>query len=216
MKLLCALALSLIAFLGAIRPASAQVPDRDDTWETVTTITTISAAASQLLMPRVFYSSPEVTVGWKARWHVSALAPIATLTTLTFFNEHVLKDAFEGARPGCNDENQGGPGCETFGMLSSHSFSAFSSLGMGAAVFIFDTTKYSGGRFHGGAFAGQVGLPLVLAGVTAIGRGAGDWETTGQILAGGGAGLVSGFLMGTMYALMQEPECGYSGSLICW
>ena len=29
-------------------------------------------------MPRVFYADPEVTVGWKARWHVSVLAPIVT------------------------------------------------------------------------------------------------------------------------------------------
>ena len=62
----------------------------------------VASAGTQLLMPRVFYSDPEVTVGWKARWHVSVLAPVMTLTALAVLNEHALKDSFEGFRPGCN------------------------------------------------------------------------------------------------------------------
>jgi hypothetical protein len=54
-------------------------PNRDQTWETVTSITMVAGAATELLMPRLFYSDPEVTVGWKARWHVSVLAPAMTL-----------------------------------------------------------------------------------------------------------------------------------------
>jgi hypothetical protein len=200
-------------------PASAQVspvPNRDQTWETVTGITMVAGAATQLLMPRVFYSDPEVTVGWKARWHVSVLAPVMTLTAMTALNEFALKNAFKGNRPGCDDTNLGLAHCDSYGMLSTHVFAAGSALGHGVGVFIFDTTKWSNGRVNAGALTGNVIAPLVLGVVTAVGRGAGNWETTGQILAGAGAGLVFGFLSGMTYSLMQRPECGYTGSLICW
>jgi len=199
--------------------ASAQVspvPERDKTWQTVTGITMAAAAVGQLVMPRVFYSDPEVTVGWKARWHVSALAPVMTLTTLTFLNEYVLKDAFKGKRPDCDDSNQGLPNCETFGMMSTHSFAAFSALGHGVGVFLIDTKKWSDGRLNGYALAGNIAFPLVLGVFTGLGRGLGNWESAGQILVGGGVGLGFGFLSGLTYALMQRPECGYTGSLICW
>lgn len=194
----------------------AATPERDSTWGDVTTVTATAALSVEVLVPRVFYSDPEATVGWKARWHVSALAPVMTLVGLTTLNELVLKDSFKGYRPGCNEDNQGGPNCESYGMLSSHSFAGLSALGHGAAVFIFDTTKWSDGRFNAGSFIGHVGLPLVLGTLTAVGRHAGEYETTGQIIAGGGAGLVSGFVLGMTYSLMARPECGYTGSLICW
>lgn len=207
-----------VALSTAAAAASAQTaaPSRDQTWGTVTTITAAAGLGFNVLMPRIFYSDPEATVGWKARWHVSSLAPVLTLTSLGLLNEYALKDSFKGYRPGCDDTNQGGPNCTSYGMMSTHSYYGFAALGQGAAVFIFDTTKWSNGRFNGGAFAGDVGVPLVLGVITAVGRGVGNYESAGQILAGGGAGLVSGFLTGMTYALMSRPECGYSGSLVCW
>jgi hypothetical protein len=206
--------------LGVSSPASAQpvspVPNRDQGWGVATTVTMGSAAALQLVMPRIFYSDPETTVGWKARWHVSQLAPVMTLALLTATNETLLKDALADPRPGCDDTNKGGSHCDTFGMMSSHAFAAGSALGHGAAVWLFDMTKWSGGKFNAGSFVGNVVLPAILGTVTVVGRGAGNWETGAQIATGGLTGLGLGFLVGTTYALMARPECGYSGDLICW
>lgn len=200
-------------------PAHAQTtppPNRDQTWGAVTTVTMGTAGLVELLMPRIFYSDPEVTEGWKARWHVSQLAPVMTLTVLTLTNELLLDPAIQGSRPGCDDTNSGGPGCTSFGMPSTHAFGSFAALGNGTAVWLFDMTKWSGGRFNAGSFVGNVALPLVLAGTTAVGRGVGNWEDAGQILAGAGLGLVFGFLTGMTYSLMSRPECGYTGDLFCW
>lgn len=205
-----------VAVSTAASVARAQSPSRDRTWGTVTTVTATAGLGVNVLMPRVFYSDPEATVGWKARWHVSVLAPTLTLTSLGLFNEYVLKDELRSHRPGCSTANQGVWNCTSYGMLSTHAFYGFGALGHGAAVFLIDTTKWSGGRFNAGAFAGDVGVPLALGLVTAIGRGAGDYETTSQILWGSGAGLVTGFLTGMTYAVMSRPECGYTGSLVCW
>lgn len=215
MRRLALLIPALLSF--APQNASAQSrPDRDDNWAKVSTVSLVIGAGTELLMPRVFYADPEVTVGWKARWHVSVFAPSMTLLALAALNEYGLKDSFAGFRPGCNDDNKGIPECKTYGMMSTHAYGAFSALGQGAAVFLFDTTKWSHGKVNAGSIVGHVAVPLLSAGLTAIARGQSNYETTGQILAGGGAGLVTGFLMGTAYALMQRPECGYSGSLICW
>jgi hypothetical protein len=213
------LSIATAVTLSASSTAGAQVtppPDRDQTWGAVTTVTMASAGLVELLMPRIFYSDPEVTQGWKARWHVSQLAPVMTLTVLTLVNEYLLKDAIQEPRPGCDDTNAGGPHCDTYGMPSTHAFGSFAALGNGAAVWLFDMTKWSGGRFSAGSFVGNVAVPLVLAGTTAVGRGVGNWETGGQILAGAGIGVAFGFLMGMTYSLMSHPECGYTGSLICW
>lgn len=213
------LALGLASALALVATsASAQTPppSRDSTWGTVSTITAVGALGFEAVMPRFFYSDPEVTVGWKARWHVSALAPVLTLGSLSLFNEFVLKDGFEADRPGCDDSNRGGPNCESFGMPSTHSFAAFSALGHGTAVFLFDTTKWSNGRFNGGSLAAHVGVPFVLGLITAVGRGAGEFESADQILAGGALGLGAGFLTGMTYALMARPECGYTGAMVCW
>ncbi len=93
-------------FRGSSRCASTP-PERSEGWKDATNILTISAVGVQLLMPRVFYSDPEVTVGWKARWHLSVLAPTMTLVTIGLLNEQFLKDEFEGFRPGCDDKNRG-------------------------------------------------------------------------------------------------------------
>lgn len=210
-------AIPFILLLATVKPAQAQQsPSRDDNWAKVSTVSLLVGAGTELLMPRVFYSDPEATVGWKTRWHVSVLAPALALTSLAVLNEYAMKDSFEGYRPGCSEELQGGPGCNTYGMMSTHSFGGFAALGQGSAVFLFDTLKWSSGRFNAGSLVGHVAIPLVSAVVTAVARDAGNWENGTQIVAGGGAGLVSGFATGAVYALMQRPECGYSGSLVCW
>jgi hypothetical protein len=215
----CLLVVGALLGLVVSSPASAQVspiPNRDQGWGVATTVTMGSAAALQLVMPRIFYSDPETTVGWKARWHVSQLAPVMTLALLTATNETLLKDSFADPRPGCDATNQGGPHCDTYGMMSTHAFGAGAALGHGAAVWLFDMTKWSNGRFNAGSFIGNVVLPAILGTVTVVGRGAGNWETGAQIATGGLTGLGFGFLVGTTYALMARPECGYTGDLICW
>lgn len=205
---------SSLALLAFAQPSQAQ--QRNDSWDTATKITMAAAAGTELLMPRVFYSDPEVTVGWKARWHVSVLAPLMTLAVLGGVNEYALKDSFEGYRPGCDDDNRDAEGCESYGMVSTETYGSFAALGHGAAVFLFDTTKWSDGKFNAGSLVGHVAVPFVLSGVTAIGRSEGGFESGEQIIAGGAAGLATGFLMGMTYALMQQPSCGYGGSMICW
>jgi hypothetical protein len=208
----------LLAALLTSAAARAQIEptERSEGWDTATTIMAVSSFGLQLVMPRVFHSDPEVTVGWKARWHVSVLAPTMTLAALSLANEQWFKDAFESFRPGCDENNQGQPGCESFGMLSTHSLLTFSYLGQGTGVFLVDTIKWSNGEFNAGAFVGNVGVPLVLSVLTAIGRTAGDWEDAGQVWASAGIGLGAGLGMGVLYALLQRPECGYGGGLICW
>ena len=212
------------AILGGVTllssPARAQSvtvpPVRSAAWNDATTILALSALGVELLMPRVFYADPEVTAGWKARWHVSVFAPIMTLATLTLVNEHHLKNSFESPLPGCDDSNVGHPSCSTYGMFSSQSFLAFSAFGNGTGVFLGDTLKWSDGRFNAGALTGHVGIPLVLAVITAVGRTSGELETGGQVWASAGVGTLVGLGTGLAYSLMQRPECGYSGNLLCW
>jgi len=200
--------------------ASAQVspnPDRDKTWRGVTNVTAIAGLGAQLITPRIFYPAPEVTVGWKARWHASQAASVMTLMTLTLVNEVWLKDRIAGSRPGCDDTNQGlVQNCQDFGAPSSHGFAAGSAFGHGLAVFIVDTTKWSDGRVNGLGVVANIALPLVLGGITVVGRSAGNFESGGQIATGTLMGLGFGFLTGLMYAEMARPECGYSGPLFCW
>lgn len=191
-------------------------PARSDGWDQATQITALSAVGLQLLMPRIFYSDPEVTVGWKARWHVSVLAPSMTLAAITLFNEQVLKDEFAGHRPGCTEELQGLAGCTSYGMLSTQTFAAFSALGQGIGVFWVDSSKWSGGRFNFGSFLGNVAGPAILAVITGVGRTAGEWEGSGQVWATAGVSTAIGLGLGMLYASAQRPECGYTGNLICW
>lgn len=196
--------------------ARADDTDRSSTWQTVTSITMVAGVATTALMPRIFYSDPEATVGYKARWHISVLAPTLTNVSLAMLNEYALKDAIGSYRPGCDEATQGQGNCQDYGSLSSHAFLAFAALGQGGATFMVDTFKWSGGRFHVGAFLGDVAFPLVFAGVTSIGRAAGNWEEPGTVVLSSTIGLATGALTGMTYALLQRPECGYSGALICW
>lgn len=213
---LSAVAASIALFAHGNASAQTAEPDRDKTWGGVTNATAAAAIGVGVLMPRVFYPSTEVTVGWKARWHFSVLAPMMTYATFALLNETTLKGEVKGKRPGCDDTNANTPNCSTFGAPSSHSFVAGSTLGHGIAVFLFDTTKWSNGQASAIGGIGHIAVPLILGGITVIGRSQGNYETGGQIAAGAGLGLVTGFLIGTLYSTMARPECGYSGSLICW
>jgi len=209
-----------ITFTAVAGDADAQTapPERSDGWRTASHVFVALGAGSQLLMPRVYYAESETTIGWKARWHVSVLAPVMTLTAATLTSEYVMKPRIEGYRPGCDETNQGGPGCTTFGAPSTHAFASFSALGHGTGVFLVDTLKWNDGRFHGGAFVGEVAFPLMAAGFTALGRVAGEpnHESGGQVLAGAGLGIGVGLLSGLVYSLMQRPECGYGSGMVCW
>jgi len=205
------------------------LPERGDGWNRATNIMALSSAALQVLMPRVFYSDPEVTVGWKARWHVSVLAPSMTLFALSMANEAYLKEEFESLRPECeyasreeavadtgDEEVAFDNNCSEYGLFSTQSMLAFSSLGQGLGVFLVDTIKWSGGKFNVGGFVGNVAIPLVLAVLTAVGRTAGNWESGGQVWTSAGVGVGAGLGLGVLYATAQRPECGYSGGLLCW
>ena len=191
-------------------------PSRSDSWNTTTNVLAVSSMVLEALMPRVFSSDPDVTSGWKARWHVSALAPVMTLTTLALLNEQTLKSSFSASLPGCSDANQGQPGRTSYGFLSTQSFVAGAALGQGAAVFLVDTLRWSGGSLNAGALVGDVVVPLVLAPITAIGRTEGNWESGGQAWGSAAIGLGFGLAVGFVYATLQRPECGYTGNLICW
>ena len=208
--------LAVSFWLGSASAQQTPQPDRSAPWQTGTSITTVAAMSTQVLMPRVFYSEPETTVGWRARWHVSDLAPTMTLTALTLLNEYSLKDAIGSYRPGCDQTNQGAGHCSDYQSLSSHSFAAFAAFGHGTAVFLVDTMKWSDGRLNAGSLTGNVVVPVLLASVTAVGRSAGNWESTGTVILSSGVGLAFGALTGLTYALLQRPGCGYTGDLICW
>lgn len=212
----------LAAALTAIpRDATAQSlppPERSAGWDTVSTVAMVVGMSSQVLMPRLYWSDTEVTIGYKARWHASVLAPTMFLVTTALFNELVVKPEITSFRPGCGQTNVGVPGCTSFGMPSTHTFVAFSALGNGAGVFLVDSLKWSEGRFNGLAIAGDVALPLVAAGLTYAGRVAGtpSQEHGDQALVGAAFGLGFGLLAGGAYALLQRPECPYGSGVICW
>lgn len=229
------------AVLLAPREAAAQtgIPpvqplvERDPVWGPMSNITMVVGASLVFLMPRVYYNDPEATVGWKARWHVSQLAPAMSLTALTLLMDGPIRDAVKNTRPGCTPEETlarlDGSGCETWGGPSTQAFGAWSATGAGIGIFLVDTFKYSDGRFHLGSFIGNVAAPLTLSIVTSVGRsidpgttstapnGFHEYENWGQnLLAGGLPGLLSGAVIGVGYALLQRPNCGYGNNVICW
>lgn len=207
--------------------AQAQIPpivERDPNWDTVSSISMVIGVASVSLMPRVYYSSPDATVGWKARWHFSALAPIMSYTAATLLVDGPIREAIQSPKEGCTvDETLAqlpDSGCETFGGPSTHAFASWGAFGYGAVVWAVDTFHYSDFEFSTGSFIGNVAIPLTAAFLTsaarsADGRGLGP-EGLGQVVAGSLPGLGIGALMGLGYSLMQEPDCGYGGYLFCW
>jgi hypothetical protein len=216
----------LLAVMLWPRDAAAQVTvgaKRDDTWDTVSHITLGIGTATPFLMPRIYYSDPESTVGWKGRWHVSMLAPAMTLTAVTVLVEVPIKDAIESTRPGCTLEETAVPfdGCETFGGPSTHAFASWSATGAGTGIFLVDTFKWSDSRFHAGSFIGNVMVPLTASVFTSVARGAAPGtseahEDAGQIVAGALPGFFSGLVIGAGYALLQRPSCGYGDAIFCW
>jgi hypothetical protein len=212
---ICAL-FFVVAFQREAAAQASPPPERSAGWRDATNAMALTAAGVELLMPRVFYSDPEVTVGWKARWHISVLAPSMTLLALAVVNEQYLKPAFKGDRPGCDDTNRGVKGCDSYGMFSTPAYTAFSAFGQGLGVFLVDTIAWSGGRVNAGSLLMNVGVTGTLGVITTVGRTAGNWESGGQAWASAGVGAVVGLGMGVLYAALQRPECGYGGNLICW
>jgi hypothetical protein len=213
------------------REAAAQVVtplvERNNTWGLVSNVTMIVNAGIVTLMPRVYYNDPEATVGWKARWHISMLAPALAMTGLTLLVDGPIRNAIQAPRPGCTaDETAAalpGQGCTSYGMPSTESFAAFGATGVGTSIFIVDTLKYSNGKFNVGSFFGNVGVPLVLSVFTAAARSVAPGgppvyadESVPQIAVGAATGFVTGALLGLAYSFMQRPNCGYGGNIVCW
>ena len=169
---------------------------RDGHWATVTQVSTIIGASTVFLMPRVYYSDPESTVGWKGRWHFSQFAPMMTMAAATFLVDGPIKNELKLVRPGCAgvDPAFAGPGsnCETYGGPSTKAFATWGAFGVGTGIFLVDTIKYSKGRFNAGSFIGNVVVPLAAGVVTSVSRSVGEetgsgtlqFETDQQILAG--------------------------------
>lgn len=219
----------LCASLG-IGEAQAQTPpiaERDPNWDAVSTIFMAVGISSVSLMPRIYYSSPDATVGWKARWHFSLLAPALAMTAATVLVEVPIRDAIQSPKAGCSVDQTlselPDSGCETFGGPSTHSFAAWGAFGAGTTIFLVDTFKYSDGEFGGpsvGSLVGNVVLPLGSALMTSFARSADGRgvspEDTGQVIAGALPGVAVGALLGLGYSFFQEPDCGYGGYLFCW
>ena len=189
--------------------------ERDNGWKTAGEATAVAALVSQAIMPRVYYSDPQVTTGWKARWHVSVLAPVATYLVVAGLNEMVLKDAFADPRPGC-DGTSTDPSCSSNGMMSTAGILGGSAVGHGTATFLVDTFVHSGGSVNAWSLLGGVVTPLILGTFSAVSMSASGYESGEQILAGNLTGLASGLVFGGMYSLLQVPRCGYGGDVVCW
>ena len=105
-------------------------------------------------------------------------------------------------------------------MPSTHSFAAWSAHGAGLAIWIVDAWVYSE-SFNAGSFIPNVGVSLVAAVFSSVGRGvapgtAEAYEDPAQIGVGVAAGMITGFRTGLAYGLLQEPDCGYGDNVICW
>ncbi len=213
-------------------PTTPVVP-RDAGWGTVSDVTLTIGVLSPFLTPRIYYSDPTSTVGWKGRWHFSVLAPAMVMFGATILIDGPIKREAKGPRPACTTANTdvGFPssGCETFGGPSTHLFAQYGALGTGTAIFLVDTLKYSDGRFNPWSFIGNVGIPLTATVFGTIGRaletggideGSGlqqrAFEDPGQVAAGAISGLLTGALVGLSYSMLQRPSCGYGDAVFCW
>lgn len=208
-----------------VPPAVPPIVQRDTGWNTVSNMTMVIAAGTVFLMPRVYYSDPESTVGWKGRWHFSVLAPAMSMTALTLLVDGPLKGAIKSTRPGCtlDQTNLDYPqsNCESFGGPSTQSFAAWGATGTGLGIFLVDTVKYSNGRFNVPYFLGEFAVPFTASMITSVGRVVGPGTTTqyengGQVVAGALTGLGSGLLLGVAYSFFQRPNCGYGNNIFCW
>lgn len=219
--------LSITAATLAPREAAAQTPPvvmRDKNWGIVSNVTMVAGVSIVSLMPRVFFNDPEATVGWKGRWHISALAPIMSMTALTLMVDISVKNAIKTTRPGCTVDGTVFPltECASYGAPSTQSYAAWGATGAGTGIFLVDTIKYSDGRFNVPYFLGEVIAPLTLSVLSSISRsvepGALDFphESAGAIAAGALTGFASGLIVGGAYALLQKPSCGFGNNVFCW
>lgn len=229
-KVVAAGCLAIAASILAPREAAAQTtfppdPQRDENWGTVSDVSLVLGSSAVFLMPRVYYSDPEATVGWKGRWHVSMFAPAMTMIAITTFVEVPIKDAIESPRPGCTVDQTNADvtasNCETWGGPSTHAFASWGTTGAGLGIFLLDTFRYSDGRFNVGGFIGNVAFPLTASIFTTIGRVVEPgtsmaYEDGGQFVAGALPGFFIGLGIGAAYAALQRPNCGYGNSIICW
>ncbi len=206
-------------------PPVPPIAARSSTFDTVSTIAMAVGVGTVTFMPRIYYSDPESTVGWKFRYHVSMLAPALLLTATALLIEFPIKNAIKSPRPGCTVDNTTlnfpGSGCESFGGPSTHSFGAWSATGAGVGIFLGDTLLHSDSNVHPGSVIGNIVVPLAAAVVTSVFRGiapAGDQplENGGQIGAGVAVGLPVGFLVGLAYSAVAKPNCGYGNTVLCW
>jgi hypothetical protein len=226
------------AAVAALAPAKASaqtvppIAPHDETWGTVSHVSLAIGASTVFLMPRVYYSDPESTVGWKGRWHFSMFAPSMTMVAATFLVNGPIRTALASPRPGCTVDQttvaNPDSGCESFGGPSTHAFAAWGATGVGTGVFLVDTLRYSRGRFNAGSFIGNIAVPLVASVMTSVGRGietgstdqfgttVQPFESAGQVAAGAVTGFFSGLLVGGAYALLQRPSCGYGNAIFCW
>jgi hypothetical protein len=217
--------LSLTAATLAPREAAAQSAPvmRDKNWDIVSNVTMVAGASIVALMPRVFYNDPEATVGWKGRWHISALAPIMSMTALTLMVDISVKNAIKTTRPGCTVEGTVFPltECASFGAPSTQSYAAWGATGAGTGIFLVDTIKYSDGHFNVPYFFGEIVAPFTLSVLTSVARSVEPGitqphESGGAIAAGALTGFASGLIVGGAYALLQKPSCGFGNNVFCW
>jgi hypothetical protein len=220
--------LSITAATLAPREAAAQsappVVQRDKNWDIVSNVTMVAGVSIVSLMPRVYFNDPEATVGWKGRWHISALAPIMTMTALTLMIDIPIKNAIKTPRPGCGTDTTVFPltECASFGAPSTQSYAAWGATGAGLGIFLVDTVKWSDGRFNVPYFIGDVALPLTLSIFSSVSRSVAPGATTqphedpGAIVAGALTGFASGLIVGGAYALLQKPSCGFGNNIFCW
>jgi hypothetical protein len=226
--------MGLVMAAAWLAPAEAAAQDvevppivpRDANWGTVSDVSLAIGASTVFLMPRVYFSDPESTVGWKGRWHFSMLAPSMTMVAATFLVDGPIRRAIESPRPGCSLDQTlvANPGseCESFGGPSTHAFASWGSTGVGVGVFLVDTFKYSRGRFHAGSFVGNIFVPFAASMMVSVGRGVNvpgrtePFESGGQVAAGALTGFFSGLLVGGAYAFLQRPSCGYGNAIFCW
>jgi hypothetical protein len=199
--------------------------ERDPNWDAVSSISMMIGVGSVALMPRVYYSSPDATVGWKARWHVSSLVPTLGLTGLTLLVDGPIRNAIQSPKEGCTLDDTlnrppDGDGCESFGGPSTHAFASWGATGAGMGIFLVDMFEYSDSEFNVPSLLGNVAVPLTASIMSSVsrsadGRGVGP-EGTGQVVAGALPGFAVGMLLGVGYSMLQEPDCGYGGYIFCW
>ncbi len=222
----------LLTGVLAPREAAAQavppvppIASRTSGFGTASSITMIIGVGTVALMPRVYYNDPEATVGWKARWHVSQLAPALTLTAATLLVDGPIKNAIKNTRPGCTVDQTRvqfpDSGCESYGGPSTHSFASWSATGAGVGIWVADTWIHSDGKLHPGSIIGNIAVPLTASILTSVFRGISSgtdqpYESGGQIGAGIAVSLPIGFLTGLAYGALAKPNCGYGNYLVCW